>query len=614
MVKIAGATVNQTPIDWSNNTLHIIEAIEEARRQNVRILCFPELAITGYGCEDLFLTDWVAERAWKELLVIREKCEDITVAVGLPFRLGRANYNAVGVISNRRIIGVTFKQNLARDGVHYEPRWFDEGVPGETIECEKAGEKFQAGDIIYNVEGIRLGFEICEDAWRKQNRPGYRLAERGVDLILNPSASHYAMGKSRLREKEVVVDGSRTFNCAYLFVNLLGNEAGRMIYDGDIIAGQQGNVLAVNKRLAFGDYRVMSCEIDIRDPANSKVVPSDDYGDINEELTQAVSLALFDYMRKSRSKGYVVSLSGGADSSICAVFVAEMVKRGVAALGWKKFCSALSLDAPAEKADWKGAVGQLLACAYQGTKNSSKDTLAAARMLAESIGAEFHEWTIDEAVQTYSSTIENAIGRKLTWQTDDITLQNIQARARSPIIWMLANIRRAVLLTTSNRSEGDVGYATMDGDTSGSLSPIAGLSKVFILQWLKWAEIALDHSGLRAVNSLQPTAELRPPENKQTDEDDLMPYPVLARIERLAIYERKSPQEVYHVMSADHDPELLKTHIRKFFTLWTRNQWKRERLAPAFHLDDFNVDPRSWCRFPILSSGFAEELQNLTKF
>ena len=610
-MKIAGATVNQTPIDWRNNTRRILNAIEVAREKQVRVLCFPELAITGYGCEDLFLSEWIAERAWEELLVIRVQCEDITVAVGLPFRLAGVNYNAVCVISNRKILGITFKQNLARDGVHYEPRWFDEGIPGQATECERDGEKFQAGDVIYSVEGVRFGFEICEDAWRKHNRPGYRLSERGVDLILNPSASHYAMGKSKLREEEVVISGSQKFNCAYLFVNLLGNEAGRMIYDGDIIVGQQGKIIAVNKRLTFDDFHVMACDVDFKDASQTKIIPSDDNKDINEELTRAVSLALFDYLRKSKSRGYVVSLSGGADSSICAIFVSEMVKRAASALGWKRFCALVGLDEAKVRENWRTAVGLLLACAYQGTKNSSLETLSAARVLAQSIGAEFHEWTIDEAVEGYSEKIEKAIGRKLSWQNDDITLQNIQARARSPIIWMLANIRRSVLLTTSNRSEGDVGYATMDGDTSGSLSPIAGLSKVFILQWLKWAETALDHKGLRSVNNLQPTAELRPPENKQTDEDDLMPYPILARIERLAIYERRSPAEVFEAMAADIDKDSLKVYIRKFFTLWTRNQWKRERLAPAFHLDDFNVDPRSWCRFPILSSGFEEELAKL---
>jgi NAD+ synthase (glutamine-hydrolysing) len=612
-VKIAGATVNQTPIDWKNNTRHILQAIEDAKKQQVKILCFPELCITGYGCEDLFLSEWVPERAWEEVLKIKDTCEHITVALGLPFRLHDITYNGVCVISDRKILGVTFKQNLARDGVHYEPRWFDEGQPGQIVECQKGGEKFQAGDVIYSVEGIRFGFEICEDAWRKKERPGYRLCERGVDLILNPSASHYAMGKSKLREQEVVIEGSEKFQCAYLFVNLLGNEAGRMIYDGDIILGQRGKLIAVNTRLTFEEYHLMVCEVDLNDPSSTKAIPTADNKEINEELTRAVCLALFDYMRKSKARGFVVSLSGGADSSICAILVAEMVKRAGSAMGWKKFCQSLSLAESEIGNDWKTAVSRILACAYQGTENSSVETLSAARLLAASIGAEFHEWTIDEAVQSATAKIEQAIGRKLTWQTDDITLQNIQARTRSPIIWMLANIKRSVLLTTSNRSEGDVGYATMDGDTSGSLSPIAGLSKVFILQWLRWAETALGHTGLRPVNNLQPTAELRPPENKQTDEDDLMPYTILARIERLAIYDRKSPREVFRVMAQETDAGVLKGYIRKFFTLWAQNQWKRERFAPAFHLDDFNVDPRSWCRFPILSSGFEEELESLGK-
>jgi NAD+ synthase (glutamine-hydrolysing) len=610
-VKIAGATVNQTPIDWQHNTLHIVQAIAEAQHANVRILCFPELCVTGYGCEDLFLNEWVCERAWQEVLAIRDKCDDITVAVGLPFRMHDITYNGVCVIRNRTILGVTLKQNLARDGVHYEPRWFTEGAPGMIVPCAKGPDTFPVGDVVYDIEGITLGFEVCEDAWRKQNRPGYRLCERGVDLILNPSASHYAMGKSLLREREVVLEGSAKFQCAYLFVNLLGNEAGRIIYDGDIIAAQKGKLIAVDRRLSFAAHRLMVCDIDFADTAAARVMPSTDNKEINEELTRAVSLGLFDYLRKSRAKGFVVSLSGGADSGICAVFVAEMIKRASAELGWKTFCETFSLPESEVNGDWKKAVGKLLTCAYQGTKNSSSETFTAARALAESIGAGFYHWNIDDSVRMYSSTIEKAIGRTLTWEADDITLQNIQARTRSPVIWMLANIRKAVLLTTSNRSEGDVGYATMDGDTSGSLAPIAGLSKVFILQWLKWAEKSLGHDGLKAINTLQPTAELRPLESKQTDEADLMPYPVLARIERLALVERRSPSDIYRLMEQAFDPGPLKGYIIKFFRLWAANQWKRERLAPSFHLDDLNVDPRSWCRFPILSSGFEEELEEL---
>ena len=178
---------------------------------------------------------------------------------------------------------------------------------------------------------------------------------------------------------------------------------------------------------------------------------------------------------------------------------------------------------------------------------------------------------------------------------------------------MLANIKNYLLITTSNRSEGDVGYATMDGDTSGSIAPISAVDKPFIRQWLKWAEKELGYNGLKEVNQLAPTAELRPSDQSQTDEDDLMPYDIMVAIERLAIGQHLSPKEVYERLSNTElgSSTLLKEYIRKFYRLWTRNQWKRERIAPAFHLDEFNVDPKTWCRFPILSSGFDEELEQL---
>jgi NAD+ synthase (glutamine-hydrolysing) len=601
-------------MDWRNNTANIISVIEEAIQQQVKILCLPELCITGYGCEDMFLSDWLSERAWEELLKIKPHCKNITVSVGLPIRINGITYNAACVISNGNILGITLKQNLARDGVHYEPRWFDPWTQNKIITLERKGEKIQTGDVIYDAEGIRFGFEICEDAWRKEFRPGYRLLEREVELILNPSASHFAMGKSLLREEEIARVGSEVFNCVYLYANLLGNEAGRMIYDGDVVIAQKGKLVAVNTRLIFKRTDLLCHEVDFGNPANTKIQAVKDNKEKNEELVRATSLALYDYLRKSKSKGFVLSLSGGADSSMCAVLVAEMIKRASAELGWTTFCKELSLDESKIGGNVKTAVNHLLACAYQGTDNSSAATLTSAQQLAESIGAQFYNWNIQQEVDSYTDKIEKALKRETSWEQDDISLQNIQARARSPIIWMLANVKRSILLTTSNRSEGDVGYATMDGDTSGSLAPIASIHKTFILQWLKWAEQALGYPGLNPVNNLQPTAELRPLERNQTDEADLMPYAVLARIEQHGIYERNPPVEIFSKMKGDFpDHEQLKNYIKKFFKLWSVNQWKRERFAPAFHLDDMNVDPRTWCRFPILSSGFAEELDALDK-
>jgi NAD+ synthase (glutamine-hydrolysing) len=610
-MRIAGATVNQIPLDWKNNLENIAEAIRMAKEKNVRILCLPELCLTGYGCEDLFLSEWLSEKAWKKLQDVVPLCDNITVSIGLPVKYNGQTYNGACVISNRKVLGITLKQNLAKDGVHYEHRWFEEWPANQITSLGEMYGQIQAGDLIYEVEGIKFGFEICEDAWRKLNRPGYRLCQRGVDMILNPSASHFAMGKSITREHEVVIEGSGKFNCVYVYVNLLGNEAGRMIYDGDIIIGQNGKLVVVNDRLSFKNVNLLYCDIDFENASKTQCIATHDNKERNEELAEAAGLALYDYLRKSKAKGFVLSLSGGADSSLCAVLVAEMVRRAVKENGWKKFCESVGLNETEIGGDLNKAVGKILTCAYQGTKNSSAATFTAAKSLAESIGAQFYEWKIDDEVSSYSSKIEKALGRKLSWDTDDIAMQNIQARTRSPIIWMLANIKQSILLTTSNRSEGDVGYATMDGDTSGSLAPIAGLSKVFILQWLKWAEKNLGYPGLSAVNNLQPTAELRPLERHQTDEADLMPYSVLNEIEKFAIQQRKSPKEVFDLMKSGANEDTLKTYIRKFFKMWAANQWKRERLAPSFHFDDLNVDPRSWCRFPILSSGFKEELEEL---
>ena len=308
--KIAGATLNQIPIHWENNVSNILAAIHEAQTQQVEILCLPELCLTGYGCEDLFLSDWLSATAWDKLLAIVPHCKDIVVCVGLPIRMNRITYNGVCVIRNEKILGITLKQNLARDGVHYEPRWFDAWTAGKVTNIMADGLAVNVGDLIYEHKGILFGFEICEDAWRK-DRPGFRLHERKVNLILNPSASHFALGKSELRETQVVMEGSRQFNCAYLFVNHLGNEAGRMIYDGDIVFGQHGKLLAINRRLSFQPFNLLTCDIDFQNTGESQVSPTNDSKEKNEEFARAASLALFDYLRKSKAKGFVLSLSGG---------------------------------------------------------------------------------------------------------------------------------------------------------------------------------------------------------------------------------------------------------------------------------------------------------------
>lgn len=608
---LAGATVNQTPLDWEGNFNHILQTIQKAKNQGVDLLCLPELSITGYGSEDLFLSYWYPKKALTYLKKTLPFTEGITVCLGLPCRINQKVYNCMAVLENGKALGFVPKQFLAIDGVHYECRWFTAWKAGQLTSLDFDGASVPFGDMTFEKKGVRYGFEICEDAWRGDERPGYRLKDRKVNLILNPSASHFAMGKSQQREI-LVSESSADLDAAYFYVNLLGNESGRMIFDGEILFANKGKLLYKNPLLSFQDYQLISIKYPLTEAL--KIPEKIAQENKNEEFTAAVSLALFDYLRKSKSKGFVLSLSGGADSSTIAILVAEMVRRGVRCLGTPLFLEKIHRSSDIDpKSSTKDIIGKLLTTAYQGTRNSSADTLNSAKSLAESIGAVFYQWSIDEEVASYTEKIENALGRKLEWDKDDIALQNIQARARSPIIWMLANINNTLLLSTSNRSEGDVGYTTMDGDTSGSISPIAAVSKDFILQWLRWAERTLGYEGLKEVNALQPTAELRPLERKQTDEEDLMPYPVLTAIEQLAIRDKRSPIDIYLNLKEELslEPSLLKSYIAKFFRLWSRNQWKRERLAPSFHLDEFNVDPKTWYRFPILSGGYQEELEEM---
>jgi len=619
-LRIAGAALNQTPFDWSNNRTNIINAIEEAKKENIKILCLPELCITGYGCEDAFLSKWLPEKALQELLLLIPHCTDIVVSIGLPIVFENQLYNCACLIDNTKILGFTAKQFLANDGVHYEPRWFSPWTPELIEEININGKTYPIGDVLYDTQGIKIGFEICEDAWRPQ-RPGIRHQQKGAQLILNPSASHFAFNKSTIRY-DLVIGGSKRFNCTYIYADLLGNEAGRMIYDGEVLIAHKGNLIQRNDRLSFKNVNLVYADIDF---ASDKIAHTPLHHDDREkefEFWEATSLGLFDYMRKSKSKGFVLSLSGGADSSACAVMVNEMVKKGLKELGADEFINKAGISSLVDtakiktlpfKEQTKLLMSKLLTCAYQSSENSGNDTFQSAKELAESMGATFYQWSVQDEIKGYTQKIETVLGRNLTWEKDDIALQNIQARSRSPIIWMLANINNALLITTSNRSEGDVGYATMDGDTSGSIAPIAGVDKHFIRNWLLWAEKEMEQKGLSHVNALTPTAELRPPDKVQTDEKDLMPYSILAIIERLAIKERMSPKEVYNqlLLNKVDDAEKLKHYVKKFFTLWSRNQWKRERIAPSFHIDDFNIDPRSWCRFPILSGGFEEELREL---
>lgn len=657
LLKVGGAALNQTPMDWDGNRERILAAIREAQSQNVSVLCLPELCISGYGCEDMFYAANVLEESLESLFTILPHTTGIAVCVGLPLMFRNRTFNAAALLVNGQIAGFVAKQYLAGNGIHYEPRWFTPWPEGERVfmtltHPDGKKQDYPLGDVYFQVGKVKIGFEICEDAW-VSSRPGRKLADFGVDLILNPSASHFAFDKFHLRQR-FVLEGSRAFGTGYIYANLLGNESGRAIYDGGTLIASSGELVAEGPRLSFHDYLLTTATIDIGNarmmqaqastffnvpeekdshrlevdfefPAD--VLPQKREFDPSywektqtlqeEEFARAEALAIYDYLRKSFSQGFVISLSGGADSAAVTCLCYLMIKLGIENIGLEAFKAKLT-HIPSIKtlSDPQEIAHVLITTAYQGTENSSETTRNAAAQLAHTLNTTHYELDIDPTFKSYVKMIEGGLGRKLTWEQDDIALQNIQARVRAPSIWMFANIHNALLLSTSNRSEAAVGYATMDGDTSGGLSPIAGIDKHFLRQWLRWLETKgpggkYPIPALRYINEQQPTAELRPQSAKQTDEEDLMPYDVLDYIEEAAIRDKKPPKDCL-VLLRDRYPDTpeaqLREWIHRFFRLWSRNQWKRERYAPSFHLDDKNLDPKTWCRFPILSGGFRKEL------
>jgi NAD+ synthase (glutamine-hydrolysing) len=656
LLRVGAAVINQTPLDWDGNRRRISGAIQAAQQAGVSILCLPELCITGYGCEDAFHAPGTQQVALDVLHELLPETRGMIVSLGLPLLFRGSLFNTACVAVDGRLVGFVGKQNLAGEGIHYEPRWFKPWPKDVQVDVSIGEGLYPLGDFVFDCGGVRLGFEICEDAW-VGDRPGANLARRGVDLILNPSASHFAFGKHEIR-KRFVIEGSRAFNVGYVYANLLGNESGRAIYDGDAMIATAGRLVVTGPRFSYADFHVTHGVIDIdairmsraRTGSYRPLITGEQDDNLaapfefphlapqrqtashpawetsphikEEEFTRAVALALFDYLRKSRSQGFVVSLSGGADSAGVSVLVAKLVDFVLAELGKSGLVAKLGhIKGLDQTVDAKAIVRRVLACVYQATRNSGDITRNAAAAVAKAIGAEYLEFDVDRVVQDYVGLVSKGIGRELGWQSDDLALQNIQARSRSPSVWLLANLRNALLLATSNRSEAAVGYATMDGDTSGGLSPIAGIDKAFVRRWLKWMETTGPSElgplpALAAVNDQAPTAELRPPTAKQTDEDDLMPYELLDAIERAAIRDKMQPCEILLVTEVEFPqysrPQLV-VWIERFFRLWCRNQWKRERYAPSFHLDDENLDPKTWCRFPILSGGYERELAELRK-
>ena len=609
-IKIATSNTNQTPLAWNKNFHNISKSIEEAKREKVEILCFPELCITGYSCQDLFFNDWFIEKSNTYLKKIQKLCSNITVIIGHALKYNGKLYNSVCIIKDKKIKGFFLKSNIPNDGIHYEKRWFETWKLGDIKNFIFDDEEIFIGTIQFEYnDQLTIGFEICRDSWDDE-RPANYIKTKKKLLILNPIASHYAFNKFNFRKNQVI-ESSKKFNCTYISINLLGNESGKFIFEGDTVLSQKGKLLDISNRFSFKDYILNIYSIDFNNEKKSFL-----YSEQNkyEEFNAAFSLALIDYLKKTRLKGFALSLSGGLDSSVTAILVYESLKRYTKELGFNNVIKKLKISnfnlLDDDRENLKMIMNKIFITVYQKTKNSSFSTKDSADKLSHFIGSKHYEWDIDTDVESIVSKISDNTKIKYNWDEHNLSLQNIQARVRSPFIWFIANSNNFLLLATSNRSELSVGYSTMDGDSSGSIAPIAGIDKIFIKRFLKYLKEKNNYDVLDYVLKLNPSAELKPLKYNQKDEDELMPYSLLTEIEYLAVKKRLSPKEILDKING-YDRKVILEGVKKFFTNYGKSQWKRERSAPSFHFDEYSLDSSLWNRMPILSNNFQEEIDLL---
>ncbi len=526
-MKIGLAQINTTVGDLAGNQQLILDAYQQLVADGAELILFPELAVCGYPPRDLLFKSRFVSDIQSTLESIAAEIGETPAVIGTVVarsqdKSGRPFYNSAAWCEAGEIKAVANKCLLPSYDVFDEDRYFQPAL----------------APLIYEWKGQRIGITICEDIWTAPSVPTNRrynvdplttLAEKGIDLLLNLSASPWHDGKNEAREPLLQYAADRC-NCPAVYCNAVGGNDELIFDGGSLVAHPQRGLIA-----GLAAFRAESRVVDIEDPAT--VVVSKHFNPKGNAATQdALVLGLRDYAHKSGFKKALIGLSGGIDSAV------------VAALATEAFGP-------------ENVIGIALPSSI--SSQHSRDDAAA---LAKNLGIEYHEVAIADTV----SAAETALGPLFKGLTVDVTEENIQARARGVLLMAMSNKFGALLLTTGNKSEISVGYCTLYGDMCGGLAVISDLPKMKVYALAR--HMNLEHEII-PVNTIEkpPSAELRP---DQKDEDSLPPYPVLDGILRLYVEEGLSSAEI---TDKGYDVEVVRDIIRKV----DLNEYKRKQAAPG---------------------------------
>ena len=588
--KVALGLINTTSLKVHNHEQTILKLVTRAKTQGYEALFLPELVLSGAGCMDMFSYLPFLESIKRSLKNIIEHTENFTLGLGLPLQDKEGEvYNCYVVIKNRAILNIStiYNEDL---GIYFN--YDSEAIFSLFENNYRQKETFTLFDNTFHIYA-------CADDARTYSKPD--------EVLLFPYARRFEDGS--LLSYDELMDSLSMTNTIFC-VNLCGNDSGSDIYDGLCYIADEGKMLTRSEALTFKREDLIG--------ASDGITP---FLEEIDTLVRAAALGLFDYMLKTFSKGFALSMSGGADSALCAYLVAYGQASALINLGKTAYLDLLKEHGIFFDKNFSDDVLQtlhdvilpkLLTTVYQGSDSSGEITYNAAKGVSEDLGASHHSWSISPLVKNYESLVNNTkSGHILNWEEHDLTLQNIQARVRAPGIWMMANYQEKLLITTCNGSEDAVGYCTMDGDTAGCVAPIGDICKSKVLMINKKIaekgialneEFSLPCKAMILVVNQAPTAELRPG-GTQRDEKDLMPYPILDRIHVLQQEEGLSPQSITDILKEEFknfDKVTLEGFVKKYFDKFFKAQWKRERGATTFHLEKSDLNGM---RIPVLSGG-----------
>jgi len=566
-IRIALAQINTIVGDITGNSKKIISYIKKAQEEKADIVVFPEMAITGYPPEDLLLKPQFIKDNLEAISDIANFVEDIIAIVGFVDR-DTDIYNAAAIIYNHNIVDVYHKIFLPNYGVFDEMRYF------------QSGSKIP----VYKIGNIMVGINICEDIWYP-NGPHRLQTLAGAEIIININASPYHIGKPFHRERMLSTRASDSISIL-CYINMVGGQD-ELVFDGcSMIFDEKGSLLYIGNQFKE-DFILFDLNIEavfmkrLHDPKRRQEIQRTQTEFVNyisidktiktkktkmlkkkkrlleeiEEVYSALVLGTKDYVDKNGFSAVLIGLSGGIDSSLVATIATD-------ALG-KHRVNAVFMPSP------------------YTSKESKEDAI----ILAENLGITLFTIPIDKIFQAYIDTLKKYFADKKT----DVTEENIQARIRGNILMALSNKFGWLVLTTGNKSEMSVGYATLYGDMAGGFAVIKDVPKTMVYKLAKWRN---EKEGKflipKRILLKEPSAELKP---QQKDTDTLPPYEMLDPILKAYIEEDRSFTEILEFNSCDIEC------TKKVINMIDKSEYKRRQSPPGIKITNraFGRDRR----FPI---------------